>query len=162
MPAPNRLLHPFQFLNSWRFHHQPPRHCVAMTGRKLTKRQQQDFTERSTSFSRTALPFANDFSCAATLDHGGTIVPFHSLHYMYRRSMLPSTNLHKGNSLSDTRFQVLFTCTPLKMMTFLLQVHTLARRTLLARDARVRRVTWWRHAIFECAVDALHNTPQPP
>ena len=41
----------------------------AGSGRNVNSRI---FTERSASFSRTALSFANDSSCAATLDHGGT------------------------------------------------------------------------------------------
>ena len=117
LPVDNRLLHPFQFLNSWRFPYQPPRY-------------------------RVALLFANESTCAATLGHGGTKVLFHSLHYMYRRPMLPSTNLRKGNSSSDKCFQVLFICTRFKMMTLLLQVHTLPHCTLLAHDAHIYRVTW--------------------
>ena len=140
MQAPNRLLHPFQFLNSWRFPQQPPRNRVAMAGRKLTKRQQQDFHRQVSFLLKNSSPVRERFQLRGYLGSWRKNVLFHSLHYMYRRSMLPSTNLHKGNSSSDKRFQVLFTCTPLKMMTLLLQVH--AHCTLLVRYACVRRATW--------------------
>ena len=118
MPAPNRLLHPFQFLNSCRFPHQLPRHRVAMTGRKLTKRQQQDFHRKVSFLLKNSSPVRERFQLRGYLGSWRNKVLFYSLHYMYRRSMLPSTSLHKGNSSSDKRFQVLFTCTPLKIFLY--------------------------------------------
>ena len=143
MPAPNRLLYPFQFLDSWRFPHQPPRHRVAMTGRKLTKRQRQHFHRKVGFLLKNSSPVRERFQLSGYLGSWRNksflslstlhVQKIHaSLHLNFTRETLRVTSASKYFSL----------CTPLKMMILLLQVNTLARCTLLARDARARRVTW--------------------